>query len=42
MRKALKTMLDWQPRNIVPSHGRCIFGYGTEFLNESFSWLVKN
>ncbi len=38
-RAALQTMLDWRPENIILSHGRCIFGDGTAFLAESFSWL---
>ncbi|PIE42944.1 MAG: hypothetical protein CSA50_07930 [Gammaproteobacteria bacterium] len=35
-------MLDWQPDNIVLSHGDCVFGKGTEFLRSSFSWALKN
>ncbi len=40
-RTALQTMLDWQPENIILSHGQCIFGGGTTFLAESFSWLSR-
>ncbi len=38
-RQSLNTMLSWMPQNIVLSHGECIFGNGTEFLAQSFSWL---
>jgi len=39
-RAALRTMLAWQPENIILSHGRCIFGNGAAFLEKSFSWLA--
>jgi len=38
-RAALKTMLAWQPENIIIAHGQCIFGNATEFLRRSFAWL---
>jgi hypothetical protein len=38
-RQSLELMLDWQPENILLSHGECVFGGATEFLNTSFSWL---
>ena len=38
-RAALDKMLQWQPANIVISHGECVFGNGKEFLERSFSWL---
>lgn len=37
--KALETILNWQPENIIISHGECIFGNGEGFLEQSFSWL---
>ena len=39
-RAALSTMLSWQPENVILSHGRCIYGNGTAFLEESFGWLA--
>jgi hypothetical protein len=39
-RTELARMLSWQPENIILSHGRCVFGDGTAFLTESFSWLM--
>lgn len=39
-RPSLQTMLDWQPDNIIIAHGKCIFGQGTVFLRQSFSWLL--
>lgn len=33
----LAQMLRWQPRNIIVSHGECVFGGGTEFLARSFN-----
>lgn len=39
-RAALETMLGWEPENIILSHGRCIFGGGTMFLENAFSWLI--
>jgi hypothetical protein len=41
-RSGLERMLSWKPENIILSHGRCIFGNGTAFLAESFSWLDGN
>lgn len=38
-RQSLQRMLAWEPENVVISHGECIFGQGTTFLKESFSWL---
>ncbi len=40
-RQSLNAMLSWMPQNIVLAHGECIFGNGTEFLAQSFSWLNK-
>jgi hypothetical protein len=40
-RKALRTMLAWEPENIILSHGRCIYGNATAFLAESFFWLMR-
>jgi hypothetical protein len=39
---SLERMLDWQPENIILSHGHCIFGNGASFLRESFSWLGRS
>jgi hypothetical protein len=39
-RAALETMLGWEPENIIVSHGNCIMGGGTKFLENSFSWLI--
>jgi hypothetical protein len=38
-RESLATLIKWQPKNIVISHGECIYGQGVEFLVKSFSWL---
>jgi len=38
-RRAVNAMMDWQPENVIVSHGECIFGNGTEFLKKSFSWV---
>jgi hypothetical protein len=32
-------MLGWKPKNIIISHGECIFDNGFEFLIKSFKWL---
>jgi hypothetical protein len=40
-KESLSVMIGWKPKNIIVSHGKCIFGDGERFLNESFSWLVK-
>ncbi len=39
-RACLNKMISWQPQNIIVSHGKCVFGGGTEFLERSFSWLT--
>jgi Domain of unknown function (DUF4336) len=36
---SLRTIVGWNPENIVISHGECILGGGTEFLARSFSWV---
>lgn len=41
-RESLAEILSWKPENIVVSHGKCVFGEGTEFLKSSFSWLQAN
>ncbi len=41
-RDSLATMLEWNPDNIILSHGECIFGNGGEYLKSSFRWLQKN
>jgi len=38
-RIALNTMLNWEPENIIVSHGECIMGNGTEFIKKSFAWV---
>ncbi len=38
-RQSLQGMLAWEPENIIVSHGECVFGQGTAFLRESFSWV---
>ena len=38
-RASLAILIKWQPKNIVISHGECIYGQGVEFLVKSFSWL---
>ena len=38
-RVSLARMLEWNPDNIVLSHGECIFGGGSDFLQSSFHWL---
>ena len=38
-RVALNKMLEWRPNNIIISHGECIIGNGSEFLDKSFNWL---
>ena len=38
-RRALKKMIEWEPENIIISHGNCVFGNGREFLVKSFRWL---
>lgn len=40
-RASLTQMLDWEPENILLSHGKCIFGGGSEFLRSSFAWLSR-
>jgi hypothetical protein len=40
--ESLATMLEWNPKNIVLSHGECVFDHGVEFINTSFSWLRPN
>jgi hypothetical protein len=40
--ESLSKLLQWQPDNIILSHGVCVFGGGTEFLRSSFSWLMKS
>ncbi len=41
-RKSLVTLLSWEPKNIVISHGECVLGEASDFLKSSFSWLQKN
>ncbi len=36
---SLASLLEWEPENIIVSHGECIFGDGLEFLKKSFSWV---
>lgn len=38
-RVALDIMLAWKPKNIIISHGECIFENGFEFLIRSFKWV---
>ena len=38
-RASLRTILGWAPENIIISHGECIFGGGSDFLRQSFSWV---
>lgn len=38
-KKSLSIIMEWEPENIVISHGECIFGNGQEFLKRSFSWV---
>ncbi len=38
-RESLAQMLEWNPDNIILSHGQCIMGNGAEFLKASFRWL---
>ena len=38
-RASLARMLEWNPDNIILSHGKCIFGNGRDFLKSSFDWL---
>jgi len=40
-RVALDQMTAWKPTNIIISHGECIIGNGSEFLNKSFRWLKQ-
>lgn len=40
--QSLNIILSWLPENIVLSHGECIFGNGSAFLENSFSWLNKD
>ena len=37
--KSLSILMNWQPENIILSHGECIFGDGLKFLKKSFSWV---
>lgn len=37
--QSLTVINDWDPDNIVISHGECIFGNGSEFIKRSFSWV---
>lgn len=41
-RESLGIIIEWNPENIILSHGVCIFGQGTEFVRSSFSWLANN
>jgi len=41
-RASLEQISEWNPMNIVLSHGECVFGGGSDFLKSSFSWLKKN
>lgn len=36
---SFRRILDWDVENVVLSHGLCVFGYGSEFVRKSFSWL---
>jgi len=38
-KKSLSIIMEWNPENIIISHGECIFGDGLEFLKKSFSWV---
>jgi len=41
-RRALTRMIEWEPENIIISHGNCIFGGGRDFLVKSFRWLQSS
>jgi hypothetical protein len=41
-RCSLGRIMDWDVENVILSHGKCVFGYGGEFVRESFSWLTKD
>jgi len=38
-KKSLTRLMEWEPQNIVVSHGECMYGNGLEFLKKSFSWV---
>ncbi len=38
-KKSLSIIMEWNPENIIISHGECILGGGLEFLKKSFSWV---
>ena len=38
-KKTLDIMLNWEPDNVIVSHGECIIGGGLEFVKKSFSWV---
>lgn len=40
-KQSLNTILSWEAENIILSHGECIFGNGSQFVKNSFTWLNK-
>lgn len=32
---------EWEPKNIIISHGPCMIGQVKEMLNQAFFWLEK-
>ncbi len=38
-RAARDRMFDWQPQNIILSHGQCIFGEGEKYMRKAFAWV---
>lgn len=40
-RSSLNIMLNWDTKNIILSHGKCVLENGNEFLKKSYKWLIK-
>ena len=41
-RASLRRIMAWDIQNVVLSHGKCVFGFGDEFVRNSFSWLQNH
>ena len=42
MRKAVETMIAWQPERIIIAHGRWYKKDGTAELRRAFRWLFRD
>jgi hypothetical protein len=41
LRRAVRTMIDWDPERIIIAHGRWFERNGTRELNRAFRWLLR-